>query len=521
MKRIGKILSKSYVSVIISALLSALPYSFSSLFFLSWFSFVPFFIALMRCRDRFRNKAGLGFLFGFFYHFFTYWWFIVLYPMEFAGVSKTTAAIIVAMGWVGISLLHGCLFVLPGLAVQLGRKLSSRSFCGAAFLVAFLAAEWITELGPLAFPWVRVSLGHFRAPVLLQSASLVGVYGTDLIILSVNVLIAYALLGRARRRIVAGSMAALVFVANLAFGLTRIKGPADPKDGISVMAVQGNILSGEKWAADGTARSLDTYLSLTEESCSGVDIAVWPESAVPVFLNRKSGMEYLNAIKSLSENKDVSILVGGFWLEDEQEGNAAVLVCGDKVSEPYLKRHLVPFGEAVPYRAFFETCFPFMTEINMLSEDLVAGTDPAVFQTEGGNIGCLICFESVFPSLARDSAKDGAGAFAVITNDSWYEDSPAVYQHLAHAVLRSIENGRGTVRAANSGVSAVIDPKGVILEELGPLQKGCVVSGLALSDQETFYTAHGDLVLPVFAGLTFAWGLLLLLKNRRRHGTQR
>ncbi|MBP5289667.1 MAG: apolipoprotein N-acyltransferase [Clostridia bacterium] len=508
--------------VLFSALLSALPYSVPSLFFLSWFSLVPFFLALTRDYNRFRSNLWLGFLFGFSYHLFTYWWFYTLYPMDFAGVSEGVSLLIVLLGWAGISLLHGCLYVLPGAAVYFAKKTRFAAFSAGAFALAFLGAEWITELGPLAFPWIRLSIGQFRAPILLQTASFWGVYGVDLLILAVNMLFALTILRKSRHRFIAGAMALCLFALNLGFGFIRFMSfdafEAENTP-VSVAAIQGNILSGEKWGDNSVARCMETYLDLSESSPDDTELIVWPETAIPTDLSRDYNRDVLRNISALSRKTGVPVLTGAFWTLEDRRANAAVLVTHSGVSAPYAKRHLVPFGEAVPYRGFFEAVFPFMTEINMLSEDLVPGSSPAVMETDKGALGCLICFESIFPSLARDSAAAGADAFAVVTNDSWYKDSPAVYQHLAHAALRSIENGRYTVRAANSGVSAIIDPRGSIRQELGPLQKGIVSGQIRMSEIRTGYTSAGDIVLPLYAGLVCLWGLVLLIRSRRRHGS--
>ncbi len=440
-----------------------------------------------------------------------------MYPMSFLGVSRGLAAFLVLISWTGASLLHGCLFVLPGLCVHFAKKTRSRLFCGAVFAASFVLTEWITELSDLAFPWVRLSAGQFRAPVLLQSAAVFGAYGTDLLILLVNVLLALVILYREKKRILAGAFAASLFLSNLGFGALRMGILTGKGETVEIAAVQGSILSGDKWEEGGTQHCLDVYTALTEDLPDGMDLVIWPETAVPVDLSRSWNEDVLQSISDLSENIGAPILVGTFWTRDGESINAAAVITKQEVSEPYAKRHLVPFGEAVPYRALFETVFPFLKDISLLSDDLVAGTEATVFETPAGNCGAVICFESIFPDLVRDSVKGGAEVLVIVTNDSWFKDSPGVYQHLSHAVLRSIENGRSTVRAANSGVSAIIDPCGAITAELGPLEKGVVTWSVALSDNNTLYTRTGNVILPAALLAVAVWAVVLALGERRRH----
>lgn len=153
----------------------------------------------------------------------------------------------------------------------------------------------------------------------------------------------------------------------------------------------------------------------------------------------------------------------------------------------------------------------------MLSSDLAEGEGSVVIESEKGALGSIICFESLFPSLTRQSVVDGAEMIVLVTNDSWYEDSPGVWQHLAHAVFRSVENSRGTARCANSGVSAFIDSRGRIQSLLGPLEQGILTDTLAFSSETTLYTVLGDVLLPCLVALWLvAFGLLFRSERRKK-----
>ncbi|MBQ3075498.1 MAG: apolipoprotein N-acyltransferase, partial [Clostridia bacterium] len=159
---------------------------------------------------------------------------------------------------------------------------------------------------------------------------------------------------------------------------------------------------------------------------------------------------------------------------------------------------------------------PVLEEINMLSSDLAAGEGSVLIEGKQGSFGSVICFESLFPSLTRQSVKDGAEMIVLVTNDSWYKDSPGVWQHLAHAVFRSVENSRSTARCANSGVSAFIDSRGRLTSVLGPLEKGILTDSVSFSDETTLYTLWGDLLLPCLVALWMLSAVPVISLERRR-----
>ncbi len=515
MNRVQAFVRSPWGKICLSALLAALPMTFPSLFLLSWVGFVPFFLVILSSlgEGNFFQALFRGAFFGFCYHFFVYFWFLWLYPLDFAGLDDLSSLAVVLLGWIGISFVHGLLYALPTLACHFaGKRIRNAPFLLFLAIAMILLAQRITEASEIAFPWLHVALGQYRAPVLIQSASLFGIEGVDFLILAFCALIALFFHQRDKKRWGSLLCAVLLFAGNLSYGLVCLNRPSGT-DPIRVAAVQGCILSGEKWS--GSSSATDTYFSLTRECADeDIDLVVWPESALPS--NLKLHPDLLALLQSLSGEVDTPILTGCFWKNGVQSTNSAVLLTENTVSEPYSKRHLVPFGERMPYRAFFETFFPFLGEINMLSSDLAAGESSALMELGGKKLGTLICFESLFPSLASDSVKDGAQLLVLVTNDSWYEDSPAVWQHLAHAVFRSVETRRSTVRCANSGVSAIIDETGRITRELGPLKQGFLEGEVSYCDEITPFVSFGPRVLYFLGAVLVLWGLGLCLRERRK-----
>ncbi len=518
MQRLKALFSKPLVLLFCSALLAALPLTFPSIFLLSWVAFIPFFLTILNTSGtgKLRYAFGRGVFFGFFYNLFVYYWFLWLYPMDFAGLDRASSLGVVILAWLGISFAHGLLFAIPTLLCHfVGRKSGSRIFLLFTAIVGILFAEWIPTLSQVAFPWVRVALGQYKAPALIQFASVFGIYGVDFLILAVCAILALALSSKVRKeRSVFFLAAVLLFASNLVYGVFRIA-TVDEGESITVSSVQACVLSGEKWSGLG---ALDAYVDVTRQAPS-CDLILWPESAVPI--NLATYPELLEEYQLLSAELDTPMMMGCFWKIDGKTSNSVILLDESSVSEVYSKRHLVPFGEKMPYREVLSRLIPVLEQINMLSSDLAEGTKSVIIQGEKGNFGSIICFESLFPSLTRQSVKDGAEMIVLVTNDSWYEDSPAVWQHLAHAVFRSVENSRSTARCANSGVSAFIDSRGRLKSVLAPLEKGVLTDTLSFSDEFTLYTFWGDVLIPVLAVI---WLLALVLpmlgERRRRYARQ-
>ena len=214
-------------------------------------------------------------------------------------------------------------------------------------------------------------------------------------------------------------------------------------------------------------------------------------------------------------------LLAGVFTEDGQDHlyNSIMAIAPDgTVSQTvYSKRHLVPFGEYVPLRPLVEALVPMMTE--MATMDLTPGDDPAIFETEVGKLGSIICFDSIYDQLTLDSTRAGAELICLSTNDSWFGDSAAAYMHNAQAKLRAVECGRYLVRAANTGYSTIISPHGEIIADTPILEEGYVIADVTLRSNVTLYVQIGN-AFVFFCGAFFAGvlvcGVFLRIKDRGR-----
>ena len=238
-------------------------------------------------------------------------------------------------------------------------------------------------------------------------------------------------------------------------------------------------------------------------------MVIWSETTFPFDLNLRSDLK--RYLSNLAIKHDITLAVGALYMEyGGEEYNAIYLIDPDGTirDEYYAKRHLVPFGEYIPMQTLIEVMLPPLAELSQLNGVLAAGEDTALFYTEYGTLGSLICFDTIYEQLTLDSVRDGAEIIVVASNDSWFYDSGAVYQHQAQSQLRAIESGRYVLRSANTGISTIIAPDGSILEWIDPLEEGYAAASVVPISQNTLYTVIGNLfVYLCLAFVTAAWSV--------------
>jgi predicted amidohydrolase len=266
---------------------------------------------------------------------------------------------------------------------------------------------------------------------------------------------------------------------------------------LAVAIVQGNIDQGVKWDPAWQSKALQLYRYLTLEAArERPRLIVWPETAVPFFLREDPRRAEL---ETLARAAGAYLLVGAPDRLSEQSRNSAFLVGPDgRMLGQYDKRHLVPFGEYVPLRRllFF---------VNVLAGggigEFAPGKEATVFSTPAGRFGVVICYEAIFPGEVREFFLGGADFLVNITNDAWFGRSAAPAQHLAMAAFRAVENRAYLVRAANTGISAIVAPDGRIVRSSGLFTPAVLSAPITPRAGVSFYTRYGDL---------FAWGTVVV-----------
>ena len=490
--------------LIVGTLLLGFSVIFPQIGLLEWIALLPALpVILTLTADptvKYRRLYGLGLVFFWPFYIVNFHWFLYMYPLDFAGMSHAASAVVVGFACLGLSLFQALgaalLFPLMGLAVR-GKWLSRHTVLHPIlFACLWTALEWWqAHSGWSGVPWARLSLGQAEIVPALQSASLFGSYFITFLIVLVNGLLAYLLL-HPSRRILCGALAAGLFFGNLTFGAIRMATLSDEGDSLTAAAIQGNKSSLDFWSLGTMDEVMEVYGDLSREAAAaGADIIVWPETCIPANIDRSAWVyEY---VTELALDCGVPILCGLFTRVEEgsdADYNSIVVALPDGTIHDtiYNKRNPVPFGEFVPFRDLVMTLVPPLADINTLDEDIPAGEDSVVFDLEVGNVGSLICFDSIYEQNAMDSIGNGAQLLAVSTNDSWFQDSRGVWMHHAQSQLRAIETGRYVVRSANTGVSSVINAKGEVLDSLDALVTGYAMDTVCLSDRVTVYSAIGN-----------------------------
>ncbi len=495
--------------LVLCAFVFALPFINEHLWICSWFGLSGLFLVIFDFKNARKGVYGSLFCFFFFFYVFSYSWFVSLYPLDFAGLSNLESAGVVLCA---LTLIPGIHAALMSLCVYLAFVASYGFKCRLLRVLTvasgYVIGEFLQGIGTFAFPWTRLFVAQTNNIFVLQSACLFGAKYITLLIVAVNVLIALALMDKKKKY---AFIALCLFALNFSFGLVRVNIREFKNDEkISVMALQGNISSVDKWLG-GSEYAKEVYLSLAEDAAEEhkcVDIAVLPETAFPATLTFDGNSSSVNASKKISKLLCADTFVGAFKRTETEYCNSLYVFSPDgKVEDKtYDKINLVPFGEFMPYRSVLEKVAPALAEINLLSSDLTEGTNLEPLETSHGKAACLVCFDSVFSETARKQVKNGAEFIVISTNDSWYKTSKALEQHASHAVMRAIENGRGVVRCANTGISVIVSPVGKIISKSGVNTRECIVGEIPLCQSLTLYTRIGDIITPVcFAVIVLAF----------------
>lgn len=342
--------------------------------------------------------------------------------------------------------------------------------------LAWTAVEFIRSNMLGGMPWLLLGASQYGFLSLIQIANITGVYGVSFLVALINI-------GILRRKI----FCFFLLIPVIVYGKTRYA----EEERIKIGIVQPNVPQDVKWDPAYTDWMLNKMEMLTAR-ITGADLIIWPETAVPTLTETP---QLLERIKGLKKN----LILGSQGVdENKRYYNSAFLVTEDSVEE-YRKIHLVPFGEFVP----FGNIFPLLKCLTPIEEGFTRGNEYTIFKLSTINykLSTLICFEDIFPGLARRFVKKGARILVNITNDAWFGETAAVYQHANLSVFRAVENGVPLVRATNTGLSCFIDYTGRIYP-LKPFTEVAETREILVPKADTFYTRYGDL---------FGWLCILIL----------
>ena len=458
--------------------------------------------------------AGLiGWSFGFGYFVGGLWWLGAAFLVEAAEFAWALPLVVAAFP-AGLALFWAlgagaaCLLWRPGWRRVL------------VFAVAMTAAEWLRGVLLTGFPWNAVGYGLATSTVMMQSASIVGLWGLTFaaffIFGSPAALAGGAATHNHRRSWVLVAFGFLLMAAHVGFGVYRLGAVATEETGLQVRIVQPSLKQEEKWNVSDEEAVVQRYLdlSLGEGGLHGIDILVWPESAFPFLLAHRA--DVLEAIGGLLPARTVLITGAARGEPPQAVGETgkifnSIQVVDDsgQVIDSYDKVHLVPFGEYLPLRSVLEALG--VRQLVAVPQGFSKGNERASIAVDGlPTFIPLICYEIIFPGevVVGDSRP---GWLLNVTNDGWFGDTPGPYQHFQQARLRAVEEGLPLVRAANTGISAIVDPLGRTLAatQLGDF---AIIDGVLPKPLEaTIYARVGGSGIALLLLLT----LVLAVVSRR------
>jgi len=392
-------------------------------------------------------------------------------------------------------------------------------FRAAAFIpAAWVFTEYLRTYLFTGFPWSLLAYSQTLNPSFIQIADVTGAYGISFLIVLFNVGV-YMAAKRISKSLYLLIAISIIFALVLIYGQYKMRLTFPAMNKLKVAIVQGNIPQEKKWDPRYRNFIIDRYEALTEKAAlEDPDLIIWPETSIPGYFEDEQDIK--DRLTDLAIEADAFFLFGTLRQKKEKVYNSAILLSAQgKALGKYDKIHLVPFGEYVPLR-FLSGGLREL--IDKPIGDFGGGNRFKVFKfrlsntinqggqiqktTEFYNFSALICFEDIFPDMSRRFVKQGARFLVNITNDAWFGKSAAPFQHAQGSIFRAVENKVPVIRAANTGVSCVIDHCGrvVAIVKQGKeaiAVKGYINSAISLPAIKTIYTRLGDL---------FAWFCILV-----------
>jgi len=502
-----------------TGILLTLAYPNWNLDFLAWVALMPLTYGLLRFPE---SAFRQGFVAGVVFFWSTTYW-----------LWHVTAA-----GWLSLGTYLALYPAIWAWGMSRFRKLFPENsglhhlrlaLFGAA---SWVALEWIRSHFLTGFGWNALGVSQFRNLPLIQIAEITGVYGVSFVVVFFNVAFFCGVrrmvlekfsMARWRYEITA-SLVLLVLVVVWGMRSYQAQARLPIAKTFRVALVQPNVPQTLKWddEADKQARR-DLRMLTLDAAAAKPDLIVWPETALtsgPGFDTASAGL-----VQDLIKTGKTPMLIGTLErdpFEPRLYFNAALLVSPDTAETAYHKRHLVPFGEFVP----FDKTFPALKKLTPIGENFGTGKGAQLLKAGGGNvqIGTLICFEDIFSEVARESARAGADVLVNITNDGWFKESHQQRQHAANAAFRAVENRLPLVRCCNNGYTCVIDPTGKVSASLEDAEHNIYIQGIKIAELElrdrpqAFYTRYGDvfaILCAVFTALFWsAWTVQAIRTSR-------
>jgi apolipoprotein N-acyltransferase len=395
-------------------------------------------------------------------------------------------------------------------------------FGAAGLLLApatWVAAEYARAHIFGGFPWIPLGNAVVTLLPLAQLASVLGVYGLSWLLALLHALFAYVAMTSGRPRVVAAMAAISIVAMTSLWGAWRIREGRLTHVGtpLRVALIQGNVPQSEKWDPSRAGAIFDRYLAMTRQAAArGAELVVWPESATPFYFDEDPASAF--RVRQLVSDMRTPLLFGTDEVEPGSPpryyNSAFMLNETGTTAAVYRKMFLVPFGEYVPFGTLLTFVAPLVEAVSAFSP----GQRVTMLPVNGHMISTAICYEVVYPHLIRQGVLEGAELLTTITNDAWYGETSAPFQHFELATMRAIEQGRYLARAANTGISGIVDPYGRVTLRTALFESAAPIGDVRFIQERTVYARIGDLAAQLAVLITLlGLGVATVPRARRAH----
>jgi apolipoprotein N-acyltransferase len=483
--------SDSVFLAVLSGLLLFLSFPKYGSGWLAWIAFVPLFFALRKAAS-----IAQGFLLGF-----------ITGIVSYIGIIYWIASVVTNYGYLPLylgiilMLLLAC-YLSVYIALFAGGIVYFRGKV-ALYLAApvlWVCFEYCKSSLLTGFPWENLGYSQYLNFYLIQFADIAGVFGLSFLIVIVNATIFEVINKRSRREYALAVVVFLILASIYIYGICRldqVNKVMQNAQGMEVSLIQGNIDQSIKWNENYQRETLNIYERLSVKNAPAKrGLIIWPETAAPFIFQNINNLH--DQIRNLSVATKSWLIFGSVsYLQkkggDDYFNSAYLLSPSGEIKGKYDKVHLVPYGEYVPLR----NVFPFINKLTTGIGDFGTGAGYYPLSLGDKKIGILICYEAILPFAARMYKKRSAELLVSITNDAWFGTTSAPFQHFSMAIFRAVETRLYLVRAANTGISGIIDPNGKIIAKTNIFQKDVLKGYIKFVKIPTFYAEYGDLLVII------------------------
>ncbi|HEY5381926.1 MAG TPA: apolipoprotein N-acyltransferase [Acidobacteriaceae bacterium] len=494
-----------------------------------WICLVPLLMALLGSQRsgkplRPTQAAWLGYLCGIVWYLLNCYW---IYPTMhlYGGLPEAASVGILIL----FSLYLGLYLALFGLVLGGLRRLWGPHVALLSAPVLWVAVELARDR-VTGFPWDMLGYTQVDSLVLTRIAPWTGVFGLSLLIAIVNMLWALPAARITKWVAIPGVVLAALFTGAATWVEIYPPHVAPASTGASAVLLQENLSvgAGTEKGTESRDAMLKSFANLSQHPTSPAttsalgtkpQLIIWPESPAS-FLD--SAPAYRDFMERLAHSTSTPVLADDISIGSRMEdGNYSLynsvsfFNADGSYGGRYDKIHLVPFGEYVPYKPLF-----FFTGHLLDGLPFIPGTQRRVFQADGHSYGAFICYESIFGNEIRQFVAEGAQALVNVSDDGWYGDTSAPWEHLDMARMRAIENDRWLLRATNTGITAAIDPEGRVTQSMPRHIRGSLLASFGYNTYETFYTRYGDWLAWICAALTALLLFVGIARSQRRAATR-